>query len=258
MNAILLCAGYGTRLYPMTKNTPKGLLEVGGKPILDYQMPQLLSFPELEAIHLVSNARFVSQFYVWMEKWRVELESRKVKFHLHNNGSLSEDDRLGSVGDLAFVLRYVDRKQPVVITVGDNIFRFPLRPIAESFLESDHNIVLALYEQSYQVRQRYAVVEFGQDDVVTRLHDQPENPPTEWVCPSLYFLKPEALSLVEPYLAGGGHYDSIAGFIDHVAQNESVRAVRKSDSRMWLDVETRYKFKKANEVLETEPLLVEE
>lgn len=258
MNAILLCAGFGTRLYPMTKNTPKGLLEVAGKPILDYQMPQLLGLPELDAIHLVTNARFVSQFYAWAEKWRVEMESRNVVLHLHNDGSLDEEQRLGSVGDLAFVLRHLDRTQPVVITAGDNIYRFSLRPIAENFLESDDNLVLALYEQSYQVRQRYAVIEFGRDDMVARLHDQPETPPTEWVCPSLYFLRPEALSRVEPYLASGGHDDSFPDFMDHVIQNESVRAVRKSDSRMWLDVETRYMFKKANEVLEVEPLLVED
>lgn len=257
MNAILLCAGFGTRLYPLTKNTPKGLLEVAGKRILDYQMPQLLELPELTAIHIVTNARFASQFYNWMISWRGETAKRGIDLLLHNDGSLDEEKRLGSVGDLAFVRKHLDSNVRVVITAGDNIFRFPIKPVAEDFLRSTDNVILALYEESYQVRQRYAVIEFGEDDRVARLHDRPENPPTDWVCPSLYFLQPKALSLVEPYLADGGQSDSFARFIDYVIQHDRVRAVRKSDIRVWLDVETRYMFKKANETLESEPLMIE-
>ena len=42
MDGIVLCAGYGTRLYPLTKNTPKPLLEVGGKPILGHILDKLV------------------------------------------------------------------------------------------------------------------------------------------------------------------------------------------------------------------------
>lgn len=257
MIAIMLCAGYGTRLHPLTRNTPKGLLEVGGNRILDYQMPQILDLPELSAIHLVTNGHYFAQFYTWAESWRSAIDERGVKMHLHTDGSVDEKDRLGSVGDLSFILRHVDREEPAVITAGDNIYRFPLRPIAEDFLRGGDNVILALREPSYQVRQRYAVVEFGDGDQVANLHDEPEAPPTEWVCPSLYFLQPEALKRVDSYLADGGAADSFAGYLDHIMKHEHVRAVRKPDTRVWLDVETRYMFNKANDVLESEPVMVE-
>lgn len=257
MIAIMLCAGYGTRLLPMTRNTPKGLLEVGGNRILDYQMPQILDLPELSAIHLVTNGHYMAQFYDWMAEWRGAIDEKGVKFHLHNDGSLDEKDRLGSVGDLSFLLRCVGLDEQAVITAGDNIYRFPLRPVAEEFLAGSENLILALREPSYQVRQRYAVVEFGAGDQVANLHDAPDAPPTEWVCPSLYFLQPAALRRVEPYIAQGGATDSFASYLDHVMKHEPVRAVRKPDARVWLDIETRYMFNKANDVLENEPLMVE-
>ena len=256
MIAIMLCAGYGTRLHPMTRHLPKGLLEVGGNPILDYQMPQLLELPELESIHLVTNGHYTSHFYRWLEGWRPEIGRRGISMHIHNDGSLEEENRLGAVGDLAFVCRHTGL-QRAVITAGDTIYRFPLSPIAQEFLNENVNLILALREPSYQVRQRYAVIEFGDGDRVARLHDRPESPPTEWVCPTLYFLQPEVLGRLNAYLEQGGDSDSMPAFLDFVMTDEPIRAVRKPDARVWLDVETRYMFNKANEILEHEPVMIE-
>ncbi len=257
MIAVMLCAGFGTRLHPLTRNTPKGLLEIAGKPILDYQMPQLLDLPELEAIHLVTNACYVAQFYEWQSRWRSELKERGISMHIHNDGSLHENERLGSVGDLAFLARKLVVHSPIVITAGDNIYRFPLRPIAETFLKSDDSLLLALREPNYQVRQRYPVFEFKNGEEIAHLHDESEQPLTEWVCPSLYFLKAQALPHVHQYLEQGGANDSLTGFLDFLISREPVRAIRKPDARVWLDVETKYMFKKANDVLGEEPLMIE-
>lgn len=256
MIAVMLCAGFGTRLHPMTKSTPKGLLIVGGKRILDYQMPQLLALPELEAIHLVTNARYIAQFYVWLETWRGALQAQGVSLHLHDDGSLDEDHRLGAVGDLSFLLSRIGTERPIVVTAGDNIYRFSLQPIAEAFLAGTESVVLALREPSHQVRQRYTVLELDEADRVRRFHDAPEQPPTEWVSPSLYFFQPRALARIKPFLDGGGAFDSIPVLLDHLLETEPIRAVRKADANVWLDIETRYMLRKANEVLEAEPLMV--
>ncbi|HEX7071072.1 MAG TPA: sugar phosphate nucleotidyltransferase [Rhodothermales bacterium] len=257
MIAIMLCAGYGTRLHPMTRSTPKGLLVVGGHRILDYQMPQLLALPDLSDIHLVTNGHYMAQFYVWASEWESEVEAKGVSLHLHNDGSLDEKDRLGSVGDLSFLLRHTGVEQQAVITAGDNIYRFPLRPIAEEFVSGSDNLILALRETSYQVRQRYPIVEFADGDRVANLREESDAPASEWVCPSLYFLQPDALRRVDSYLAEGGAPDSFACYLDHIMQHEPVRAIRKEEARVWLDVETRYMFNKANDILASEPLMVE-
>lgn len=259
MDVILLCAGFGTRLENLTKNTPKGLLEVAGKPVLDYLMPQVLELPELETIHLVGNGQFFAQFYTWADRWRSRLREQGIPFHLHNDGTLQHEKRLGSVGDLAFALSAQKEPRRTLIIADDTIYRFPLRPIAERFLGSDENFVLAFHEPSYQLRQRLTVLEFGKDDRVRRMHHQPEDPPTEWVSPVLYFLQPQTLSRVSTYLGEEGRErDSLARFMDYLSEHEPVQAFRmpEADTRTWFDIETKYMYNKANEVLSEEPLMV--
>ncbi len=257
MIAIMLCAGYGTRLHPLTRNMPKGLLEVGGRRILDYQIPQFLEISDLNAIHLVTNGHYMAQFYAWADGWRDAIAAKNVQLHLHADGSVDEKDRLGSVGDLSFLVSRIGTDHRAMITAGDNIYRFPLRPIAEEFAKGEESLILALREPSYQVRQRYPIVEFAEGDQVANLYEESDSPATEWVSPSLYFLQPAALSHIDSYLADGGAPDSFAGFVDHVRKHEPLRAVRKPDARVWLDVETRYMFNKANEILEHEPVMIE-
>ena len=65
MKGIVLAAGYATRLYPLTLNTAKALLPVGGRPIIDHIVDQMLTLPDLDQIIVVSNHRFASQFKEW-------------------------------------------------------------------------------------------------------------------------------------------------------------------------------------------------
>ena len=48
MKAIMLVAGYATRLYPLTENMPKGLLPLGGKPIINYTFEKLEEIKEID------------------------------------------------------------------------------------------------------------------------------------------------------------------------------------------------------------------
>ncbi|MEX1055867.1 MAG: sugar phosphate nucleotidyltransferase, partial [Rhodothermales bacterium] len=204
MVAILLCAGFGTRLYPLTKNRPNALLDIAGKPVVDYQIEQLLELPDLREIHVVMNSRFASHFYSWWIEWRVRCEERGITLQLHNDGSIDDEHRLGEVGDLGFVLRRLDRASGAVVSAGDNIYRFSLTPIWDQFRSSDENLVLAFPETHRQVLQQHTVVEFDADRRLTAVHDQPQEPPAQWVCPRLYFLQPPALASVNEYLNAAG------------------------------------------------------
>ena len=66
MRAVILAAGYATRLYPLTLERPKHLLEVAGRPILDRLLGQL-PLGELDAVTLVTNAKFARGFRSWAE-----------------------------------------------------------------------------------------------------------------------------------------------------------------------------------------------
>ncbi|HLY75060.1 MAG TPA: sugar phosphate nucleotidyltransferase, partial [Planctomycetota bacterium] len=69
MDALILGAGYATRLYPLTKNRPKPLLPVGGVPIIERICRQLTELKDLQTIHVVSNHTFVDQYEAWMRNY---------------------------------------------------------------------------------------------------------------------------------------------------------------------------------------------
>src|SRR5438552_10528710 len=112
MNALILAAGYATRLYPLTLNKAKPLLEVGGKPIIEWLFDNLASVPDLKTTYIVTNAKFAKDFQNWAKAYQDRSSSAKATADRHpgtqikiiNDGSTSDDDKLGAIGDINLVL----------------------------------------------------------------------------------------------------------------------------------------------------------
>ena len=95
MNALILAAGYATRLYPLTLNKAKPLLVVGGKPIIEWVVDNLQGVPDLETIYVVTNDKFASAFQAWSELY--QNRRPQFKFKIVNDGSKNDDDKLGAI-----------------------------------------------------------------------------------------------------------------------------------------------------------------
>ena len=78
MKAIILAAGYATRLYPLTLNKPKCLLTVGGRTILDALCDKLDALKELDEIIIVTNAKFFGQLEDWKKNKKLRLDRKSV------------------------------------------------------------------------------------------------------------------------------------------------------------------------------------
>lgn len=254
MIAILLCAGFATRMYPLTKNFPKPLLPVAGRPALDYLVEQILGLPGMKSISLVTNARFLEYFFEWRNKWQREIKGRGISLRIHNDGTTDNDSRLGAVADLALVLNSIKVADGVLVAAGDNIFRFSLKPLWQEFLENDKNYVVAIPESDPNRLRRTGVIELGSDDRVLKFHEKPENPPSLWVCPALYFLKRAALRLVDEYLSHPSAQDAPGYFISYLVKREPVYAIRVNSKAM--DIGTIESYEEANALLLKEPVIL--
>ena len=255
MNAILLCAGFATRMYPLTRDFPKPLLPVAGKPVLDYFMEQLLDLEELNAIHVVTNARFWSHFQEWRADWLPRLQARDLVMHLHNDGTTDNGNRLGAIRDLELVLQHTGTATGTLVAAGDNIFRFAIRGIWQDFLTKSRNVLVAIYESDRQKLQRTGVLELAADDRVLRLHEKPQEPPSHWSCPAIYFLQPTALARVSAYLQESGAHDAPGHFIAYLVQKEPVYAHKTRAGRF--DIGSMASFEEADQVLQQEPVLLD-
>ncbi|HEX3036084.1 MAG TPA: nucleotidyltransferase family protein [Thermodesulfobacteriota bacterium] len=254
MITIILCAGFGTRMYPITKGIPKPLLQVGGRPALNYLMDQIIELRQIESIHIVTNALFYEHFDEWQHKWQRKIKGRDISLHLHNDGSTDNENRVGAITDLALVLHSLETITGTLVAAGDNIFRFSLKPLWERFLEADKNYVLALPEPDLQKLKRTGILELGSDDRVLRLQEKPSDPPSSWICPPLYFLQPSALIRVDEYLAQSDVNDAPGHFISYLVAQEPVYAIRVEGKR--LDIGSFESYEEANLMLLRETVIL--
>src|SRR5439155_23773526 len=118
VKAIILAAGYATRLYPLTETRAKPLLPLAGRPMLDYLLDRIREAGEIDEVHVVTNHKFAEPFAEWAS-------SRDVV--VHDDGTTSEDDRLGAIGDIQFVIESAGLEhEDLIVIAGDNLFDFSL------------------------------------------------------------------------------------------------------------------------------------
>src|ERR1700756_3312791 len=102
MNALILAAGYATRLYPLTLTKAKPLLEVAGKPMIDWVLDNLAPVPDLERVYVVTNHKFVKDFQNWAETYNRTKPRFEIK--VIDDGSTDDSDKLGAIGDITLAI----------------------------------------------------------------------------------------------------------------------------------------------------------
>ncbi|MCL1997330.1 MAG: nucleotidyltransferase family protein [Turicibacter sp.] len=219
MKAIVLSAGYATRMYPLTLSRPKGLLPLGGRPILNYIIEQIETLPNVDEIILVSNHKFYEHYEEWLA-----MAEYKTPITILNDGSLSEDDRLGAIGDIAFVLKTKNLQTDLVIIAGDNYNTYPLLEQYEFFKEKDSDVVCAMRITNKEDLKRFAVAEIDKNNKLLSLIEKPQNPQSDLAVFATYFYKAETLPLFKDYINEGNSYDAPGYFLQWLYKRKDVYA----------------------------------
>lgn len=222
MRAILLCAGFATRLYPLTHDFPKPLLPVGGRPILDDLVDQIAATGRIRRVTVVSNARFYGKFLAWSEALAARLPQLSVQ--VLDDGAWHESQRLGAVSDLAFAVARLMPSGPVLVAAGDNLFRFPLGELLDDYERRPRNLIAVHREADRERLRRTAVAEIDADGRVLRMCEKPEEPAGGWACPPLYLLEATVLERLPEFLRDVHDTDSLGRFVAWLAAREPVYA----------------------------------
>ena len=132
MKAIILCAGYATRLYPLTLDKPKALLPIHDRALLDYTIDKL---PEnIKEIIIVSNDKYYENFLSWATKY-----GNRMK--VLNDETTSNETRLGGIGDLWFAIEKEKVDDDILVLCGDNLFDFDLADFINFFEKHNKSAV---------------------------------------------------------------------------------------------------------------------
>jgi glucose-1-phosphate thymidylyltransferase len=220
MKALILAAGYATRLRPLTDATPKQLLPVGERPMVDWILDRITE-TSADEIHLVTNARFAQDF----ERWA---EGKDVR--VHDDGTTSNEDRLGAIGDIHFV----GLDDDLLVVAGDNLFDYSLADYESYWRQKGGSCVAVLDVGDRELAKKYGIVEVDADDRLIGFVEKPEDPPTTLCATATYFYNREHAALVSTYLEEGNPPDQPGYFIAWLHKRAPVYAYRFPGE--WYDV----------------------
>jgi glucose-1-phosphate thymidylyltransferase len=190
MKALLLAAGYATRLYPLTQTIAKPLLPVGGRPMVDWIVDRIGEVDEIDEIHVVTNAKFAPDFASWAA--RIEAGAPVVS---HDDGTTSEDDRLGAIGDIQFVIERAGLEgDDLLVVAGDNLFDFSLAEYVAYWRERGVASALAVHDVgSRELARQFGIVAVADDARVVGFVEKPDDPPSTLAATAAYLYHREHL-----------------------------------------------------------------
>jgi glucose-1-phosphate thymidylyltransferase len=212
VKALILAAGYATRLRPLTDTIPKQLLPVGGRPMVDWILDRI-GETSADEVHLVTNARFAPDFERWAEGKDV---------HVHDDGTTSNEDRLGAIGDIAFV----GLDDDLLAIAGDNLFDYSLAEY-ESYWRAKGGSCVAVHDVGdLELAKQYGIVDVDEDDRIINFVEKPERPPTTLCATATYLYRRDHAALVSTYLEDGNPPDQPGNFVAWLHKREPVYAYR--------------------------------
>jgi glucose-1-phosphate thymidylyltransferase len=228
VKAVILAAGYATRLYPLTLDRPKHLLEVGGRPILELLLDRL-PLGELDAIYVVTNAKFAPRFREWADAYPANVV-------VVDDGTSTDDDRLGAIGDLQLVIETERVDDDLVVAAGDSLFSEGLDDFVQ-FGRDRGAAVTAVYDVGeLEAMKRLSSVAVDGDSRVISFEEKPEHPTSTLAGIALYFLPRSVLPRVAEYLAEGNNPDQPGRLLVWLYRRTPVYAWRVPGR--WFDIGT--------------------
>jgi glucose-1-phosphate thymidylyltransferase len=234
VKALILAAGYATRLYPLTLDVAKPLLPVGGRPMIEYILDRVREADAVEEVHLVTNSKFAPAFRDWAP----------ADVTVHDDGTASEDDRLGAIGDLRLVLERVGDGHWLVIA-GDNLFDYSLRDYVEWWRMKGEASAVAVYEHpDRELVKQYGVVAIDDDDRIVDFVEKPSHPPSNLAATATYLFHREHAALVTRYLDEGNSPDQPGRFVEWLYTRVPVYGYRFRGE--WLDIGNREQLLEAD------------
>ena len=234
MKCVILAAGYATRLYPLTENFPKPLLEVQGKPILDWLIDDMAQTGLVDEYIVISNHKFAHIFEEWVKTPSgspclggrlVGVGGRyKKPITIIDDGTTTNDNRLGAVKDILFAIEKLQLDDDLLVMAGDNLLDFSLGDFMRYGKEKNATCVMRYFEESEARLHKTGVIEVDATDRILSFEEKPAQPKSNWCVPAFYYYTREDSHLVKNGIESGCGTDAPGSFIAWLCQQTKVYA----------------------------------
>ncbi len=228
MKCLVLASGFGTRLYPLTVQKAKALLEYKGKPLLTHIVEKV---PTDVEVFVCCNRRFEADFRQWQK-----FISRRVEVCVED--VWSEEQKKGAVGSLDFWVKEKKFADDLLVIAGDNYFEFDLTKFIAAY--DGRNVLVAVHDIGDRSRAtQFGVVRLDGNRIV-EFEEKPARPRSSLVATAIYVLPPRVFSVLSEYHSLG-EKDNLGSFIAYLVSREDVRAYTFSE--VWLDIGSEFNQK---------------
>lgn len=243
IKVILLCAGYATRLYPLTENQPKPLLKIAGKPMIEHILDKLEGVEAIDHVYVITNHKFAGHFSEWAKGFHYRAPITVV-----DDGTETNETRLGAIGDLNFALKKHNiGAEDMIIVAGDNLFDSNLEDLLRTAQEHRPYPVIAVYDvKEKELAKKYGILDVDASGKVVRFLEKPENPPSTLASCGLYWLPAETRGLLDRYLQDGHNADQPGHYMRWLAETHGLYA--STLKGCWYDIGDLESYKSADQL----------
>ena len=240
MKALILAAGYATRLYPLTKEYPKPLLKIHNRPIIEHIIKKLEGSKGLDKIIVVTNSKFFLKFKEWRKGFKPG-----SKIVIVDDLTKDLNDRRGAIGDLSFAILKQKIKDDLLVVGGDNLLGSELKDFLKFSKAKEGNPTIGVFDiKSKSAAKNYGVVKLDKDGLIVDFKEKPVKPPSTYVAMCLYYFPAQSIKLLKEYMrAHASRLDATGFYIDWLRKRTSVYGFVFEGS--WFDIGDKKFYRKA-------------
>jgi glucose-1-phosphate thymidylyltransferase len=244
MKVLVLGAGYATRLYPLTLTQPKPLLQVAGKPMVEYVLDNLAPIRDIDRVYVVTNAKFAGHFQKWADSYRAA--GSNMQFTIVNDGSTDDSNKFGAIGDMHLVINREKVDDDLIVVAGDNLFSASLEDFGR-YCRQKNAPVLAVYDvDNLEETRKYNSISIDAQGKITFFEEKPSNPTSTITGIALYYYPKASIPLIHQYLSEGNNPDQPGRLIQWLYTRTPVYTWNVPG--IWYDIGSKETLEEANRI----------
>ncbi len=241
MKVLILAAGYAVRLKSLASDTPKPLLKIGKKPIIDMILDKIDALKDkVEGVHVITNEKFFEKFADWFKA-----AERPFEIVLMNDGSCSNETRLGAIRDMEMAIVDGKIESDLLVVAGDNLFEFRLDDFLDFAKARSGKIVVAFHDiASLESAKRFGVAKLDDKFRVVDFEEKPQKPRATLISTGIYYFPKDKLGLISEYTKATSKSDAPGNYIKWLSEKGEVYGfVFKED---WYDIGDIHSYEEAD------------